>query len=83
MINPNDPLSPATRAVYDAFNRVGLYNEPTFKTDRMALAAALRAAVKQTRKRKVLKTLGVTMAKSPVYCLEADILSIAEELESQ
>lgn len=82
MINRNDPLSPAARAVYDAFNRVALYNEPTFETDRMALAAALRAAVKQTRKRKVLKTLGVTMAKSPVYCLESDLLSIAEELES-
>ena len=37
-------LSPATREVYDAFNRVGLYNEPTFETDRKALAAALRAA---------------------------------------
>lgn len=82
MINRNDPLSPAARAVYDAFNRVALYNEPTFETDLMALAAALRAAVKQTRKRKVLKTLGVTMAKSPVYCLEEDLLSIAEELES-
>ena len=37
-------LSPAAQATYDAFNRVGLYNEPTFETDRKALAAALRAA---------------------------------------
>ena len=32
------------RAVYDAYNRVGLYNEPSFETDRKALAAAIRAA---------------------------------------
>ena len=38
-------LSPAAQAVYDAFNRVGLYNEPSFETDRKALAAALRALV--------------------------------------
>ena len=37
-------LSPAAQATYDAFNRVGLYNEPTFETDRKALAAAIRAA---------------------------------------
>ena len=42
-----DPFSPATRAVYDAFNRVGLYNEPSFDTDRKCLAAALRAAAGQ------------------------------------
>jgi hypothetical protein len=47
MNHTNDPLSPATRAVYDAFNRVGLYNEPTFETDRMALAAAFLAAADQ------------------------------------
>jgi hypothetical protein len=38
-------LSPSARAVYDAFNRIGLYNEPSFDTDRKCLAAALRAAV--------------------------------------
>jgi hypothetical protein len=37
-------LSPSARAVYDAFNRIGLYNEPSFDTDRKCLAAALRAA---------------------------------------
>ena len=39
-----DPLSPSARAIYDAFNRIGLYNEPSFDTDRKCLAAALRAA---------------------------------------
>lgn len=38
-------LSAAAQAVYDAFNRVGLYNEPSFETDRKALAASLRALV--------------------------------------
>ena len=38
-------LSPNTQAIYDAFNRIGLYNEPSFETDRKALAAALRALV--------------------------------------
>jgi hypothetical protein len=37
-------LSPTTQAVYDAFNRIGLYNEPSFETDRKALGAAIRAA---------------------------------------
>ena len=35
-------MIPATQEVYDAFNRVGLYNEPSFETDRRALAAAIR-----------------------------------------
>jgi hypothetical protein len=43
----SDPFSPATRATYDAYNRIGLYNEPSFETDRKALAAALRAAADQ------------------------------------
>lgn len=37
-------LSPAARATYDAFNRVGFALEPSFETDRKALAAALRSA---------------------------------------
>jgi hypothetical protein len=41
-------LSPSAQAIYDAFNRIGLYNEPSFDTDRKALAAALRAAADQT-----------------------------------
>jgi len=40
-------LSPAAQAVYDAFNRIGLYNEPSFETDRKALAAALISAADQ------------------------------------
>jgi hypothetical protein len=40
-------LSPSAQAIYDAFNRIGLYNEPSFDTDRKALAAALRAAADQ------------------------------------
>ena len=67
-------LSPAAQAVLDAYideDRAG----------RLAIAAVLRAAVKQTRKRKVLKTLWVTMVKGPIYCLESDLLVIAAELE--
>lgn len=37
-------LSPAARATYDAFNRVGFTLEPSFETDRKALSAAIRAA---------------------------------------
>jgi hypothetical protein len=44
-------LSPNTQAIYDAFNRIGLYNEPSFETDRKALAAALRAAIAYTQQR--------------------------------
>jgi hypothetical protein len=44
-----NPLSPAAQEIYDAFNRVGLYNKPSFETDRKALAAALRAAAKQMK----------------------------------
>jgi hypothetical protein len=40
-------LSSAARATYDAFNRVGLYSEPTFETDRKALAAAIRAVANE------------------------------------
>jgi len=44
-----NPLSPAAQEIYDAFNRVGLYNKPSFETDRKALAAALRAAANQMK----------------------------------
>jgi hypothetical protein len=37
-------LSLAARATYDAFNRVGFALEPSFETDRKALAAAIRIA---------------------------------------
>jgi hypothetical protein len=69
------PLSPSAQAVIDAaFAQEHRHDHPS-------LAAALRAAVKQTRKRKVLKTLWVTMASGPIYCLEADLLAIAAELD--
>jgi hypothetical protein len=42
-------LSPQAQAVYNAFNSVGLYNQPSFETDRKALAAALRAAANDWR----------------------------------
>lgn len=37
-------LSAAARETYDAFNRVGFALEPSFETDRKALAASLRTA---------------------------------------
>ena len=77
-------LSPAAQAVLNAINKE--LDEAPWDLSFLAgasAAAALRAAVRQTRKRKVLKTLGVTMAKSPVYCLEEDLLAIANELEAQ
>jgi hypothetical protein len=77
-------LSPAAQAVLNAFtedNCLHDWKHNHYNTD--ALAAAFRAAVKQTRKRKVMKTLGMTMVKGPVYCLESDLLSIAAELEGK
>ena len=74
-------LSPAAQSVLDA---------ATVPTGDFCLenvneiaAAALRAAVKFTKKQKITKTLGVTMAKSHPYCLERDLLAIADELEGQ
>ena len=69
-------LSTAAQAVWDEYMSTSV--RPVAHKQ---LAAALRAAVKQTRKRKVLKTLGVTMVRGPIYCLEADLLAIANELE--
>jgi len=76
-----DDLSPAAQSVLDA---------ATVPTGDFCLenvneiaAAALRAAVKFTKKQKITKTLGVTMAKSHPYCLERDLLAIADELEGQ
>jgi hypothetical protein len=71
-------LSPVAQAVLDA---VGDLYESDIPEDRDIMIATLRAAVKQTRKRKVMKTFGMTMVKGPVYCLESDLLSIAAELE--
>jgi hypothetical protein len=71
-------LSPQAQAVLDA---VCNNTEPDCDTQHL-IAAALRAAVKLTRKQKVMKTLGVTMAKSQPYCHESELLAIAAELEN-
>lgn len=76
-----DPLSPPARATYDAFNRVGLYNEPSFETDRKALAAALRAAADQ-----VIPLTKTPWGSTLVPVLSAQesrkrLLAIADELE--
>ena len=73
MANTNDPLSPYARLVYDAFNRVALYGEPSFETDRRALAAALR---------KVVHVHGTR--REDEWLLRADdVLDIADELEKR
>lgn len=69
-------LSPAARQVDTAASVAKDYRKNS-------IAAALRAAAQQTGKRKTLKVLGVTMAQGPAYCLVSDLLSIADELESQ
>lgn len=50
---------------------------------RQCIAAAIRTAVNKTMKQRVMKTLGVTVAKSQKYCLVSDLLAIADELEGQ
>jgi len=79
-------LSPAAQAVLDAafpaYDDETLYIATGEQHAGKIAAAAIRAAVKQTRKRKVLKTLWVTTAQTPIYCLESDLLAIANELEN-
>lgn len=74
-------LSPTAQAVLDAAVKAQ-YGSCYTQFEGIA-AAALRAAVKYTRKQKVLRTFGVPMAKSPVYCLESALLAIAAELEGK
>ena len=75
-------LSPAAQAVLDAaFSAYWSAEQEAPNDEGMIAAAALRAAVKFTKKQKITKTLGVTMAKSHPYCLERDLLAIADELE--
>jgi len=69
--NRNDPLSPHARLVYDAFNRVALYGDSTFKTDRRALAAALREIVRVHGESREDEWL----------VMADDLLDIADELE--
>jgi len=73
-----DPFSPATRAVYDAFNRIGLYNEPSFDTDRKCLAAALRALAYNVYSDEIVTCGGSSYA---LVIERDDILAIADELE--
>ena len=72
-------LSPSAQAVLDAF----LAEWDVYAVDdaRHGIAAAIRESVSRTKKRKVLKTLGVPMAYSKEYCLAEDLLAIADELE--
>ena len=69
-------LSPAAQKVDSAASVAKDYRKNS-------VAAALRAAVQETGKRKTLKVLGVTMAQGPAYCLVSDLLAIADELEGQ
>ena len=69
-------LSPAAREVYDSFNRVALYNEPSFETDRKALAAALREAALR------LSSWSEDENGADLYLInEGDLLALANELE--
>jgi hypothetical protein len=70
-----DSLTSSVRAVYDAFNRIGLYNEPSFKTDRKALAAALRAAANDWR-------VDTEFIGGVEYIRTSTLDAIATELES-
>ena len=70
-------LSPDAREVYDSFNRVALYNEPSFETDRKALAAALREAALR------LSSWSEDESGADLYLInEGDLLALANELES-
>lgn len=79
-------LSPTAQAIYDAFNRIGLYNEPSFETDRKALAAALRAAAEQVESD---TSKSITDEKSRMWyqlgrrAAVEQLVSLAAELETQ
>ena len=71
MINANDPYSPNTRRVADAFWRACLGEPQTFKSDMRALAAALRTIVQQHG-----------TSREDEWLIDAnDLLDIADELE--
>jgi hypothetical protein len=72
-------LSSTTQEIYDAFNRIGLYNEPSFNTDRKALAAALRSLAKQVG----YDNYHVDGDHGLAVVNVRDILAIADELEAQ
>ena len=69
--NANDPYSPNTRRVADAFWRACLGEPQTFKSDMRALAAALRTIVQQHG-----------TSREDEWLIDAnDLLDIADELE--
>jgi hypothetical protein len=70
-INANDPYSPNTRRVADAFWRACLGEPQTFKSDMKALAAALRTVVHEYGD-----------SREDLWFVSADdLLDIADELE--
>ena len=70
-INANDPYSPNTRRVADAFWRACLGEPQTFKSDMKALAAALRTVVHEHG-----------TSREDEWLIDAnDLLDIADELE--
>lgn len=72
MANANDPYSPDTRRVADAFWRACLGEPQTFKNDMKALAAALR---------EVVHVHGAS--REDLWFVSADdLLDVAEELEN-
>jgi uncharacterized membrane protein YdfJ with MMPL/SSD domain len=71
IINTNDPYSPNTRRVADAFWRACLGEPQTFKSDMKALAAALRTIVHE-----------YGTSREDEWLIDAnDLLDIADELE--
>lgn len=73
-------LSPAALSVMlAATNGNAIVAEDTVY--KQCIAAAIRTAVNKTMKQRVMKTFGVTMAKSQRYCLVSDLLAIATELD--
>ena len=70
-INTNDPYSPDTRRIADAFWRACLGEPQTFENDMKALAAALRTVVHQHG----------TSREGEWLISADDLLDIADELE--
>lgn len=73
-------LSPTASAVMLAATN-GNTNVAEDAVYKQCIAAAIRTAVDKTMKQRVMKTFGVTVAKSQRYCLISDLLAIASELD--
>ena len=69
-----DHLSPAARAVLDAFASAPINSR---SGSRLAMAAALRAAADQACKQQIIRSDWVKQT----WILEANLLAIADELE--